>query len=153
MRSDVRSAPRGRGQGDTAEFYARARNIAAVKPFGYLLTLDCYDCTPLLMCDLRAAYWLLDTLANALGMLKQAPPFVFISPPQYTDKAGISGWVPLIESGIQIHTLTARNFVSLDIYCCRRIERRVVVELVQDCYAPGEIESNEIARGTKYHDG
>jgi S-adenosylmethionine/arginine decarboxylase-like enzyme len=142
-----------RERGD-AEFYARARAIGRAMPpppFGYLLTLDCYDCRPELMCDLRAAYWALDALANCLGMQKQAPPFVFISPPHYAGKAGISGWVPLIESGIQIHTLAAKNFVSLDVYCCRKIDRAIVVDIVNDCFSPSDIEINEIVRGKKYY--
>ena len=123
---------------------------AACRPFGYLLTLDCYNCLPRLMYDVGAAYWLLDELAASLGMTKQAPPFVFASPAEFTDKVGISGWVPLIESGIQIHTLAMTRFVSLDIYCCRRIDRAVAIKVVKDCYAPMEIEINEIARGLKY---
>ena len=39
-------------------------------------------------------------------MEKQAPPSIFRSDAtRFPDKAGLSGWVPLIESSIVIHTL------------------------------------------------
>jgi S-adenosylmethionine/arginine decarboxylase-like enzyme len=138
---------------DTHAVFARARAIGAAPspPFGYLLMADCYDCYSPLMLDIGAAYWLLDTLANSLGMTKQAPPFVFMSPADFPDKAGISGWVPLIESGIQIHTLARKNFVSLDVYCCRKINRDIVVDVLMDCYGSADISLQEVKRGTWYH--
>lgn len=120
-------------------------------PFGYLLTLDLYDCHPRHLSDLRRVYAFLDGLVAALGMTKQAPPFVFLSPAEFPDKAGISGWVPLIESGIQIHTLQPRRFVSVDIYCCRRFDQAKVCELARLFFDPLDIEINEIERGKKYH--
>lgn len=132
---------------------ALARTIGRAKPppFGYLLTLDCYFCRPVTLLNINAAYWLLVELSDCLGMTRKAPPFVFASPPEFPDKAGLSGWVPLIESGISIHTLWFNRFASLDIYCCRQVNRDIAVAIVKDCYAPNEIEINHVERGKKYH--
>lgn len=58
-------------------------------------------------------------------MTKQSPPFVFMSDANlYPDKAGIFGWIPLIESGIQIHTLAPKHFISIDVYSYRAFEAK-----------------------------
>jgi S-adenosylmethionine/arginine decarboxylase-like enzyme len=122
------------------------------KPFGYLLTLDLYRCKSGVCDDLSACYLFMVDLVNGLGMTMQAPPFVFRSPAQYADKAGLSGWVPLIESGIQIHTLVPRDFISIDIYCCHEFEAGAVLEIAKKAFEPSMFEMNQIPRGLKYHE-
>ena len=124
---------------------------AAPAPFGYLLALDLYDCNADVLDDVGLVYTFLELLVSRLGMTKQAPPFVFLSPPEFPDKAGVSGWVPLIESGIQIHTLTPCRFVSVDVYCCRKFNIHEVQEVAQAFFNPAAIDVNEITRGAKYH--
>lgn len=122
------------------------------KPFGYILMLDLYGCTPGACDDIALGYRFLETIVNELGMTAQAPPFIFRSPQQYPDKAGLSGWVPLIESGIQIHTLIPKNFISIDIYCCHEFDAEQVVSVANDFFAPKAVERNQVARGLRYHD-
>lgn len=122
------------------------------EPFGYLLTLDLYGCIKGATDDLTLCYDFLEALVGGLKMTMQAPPFIFRSPLQYPDKAGLSGWVPLIESGIQIHTLTPKNFVSIDIYCCHHFDSAGITELAKRFFAPREVEMNEIVRGMKYNE-
>lgn len=122
------------------------------EPFGYLLTLDLYGCRNGACDDLTACYNFLEALVKQLGMTMQAPPFLFRSPAQYPDKAGLSGWVPLIESGIQIHTLSPKHFVSIDIYCCHEFDKEHIVELARGYFTPAEVEMNQIPRGLKYND-
>lgn len=121
------------------------------EPFGYLLTLDLYGCKDGVCDDLGLCYAFLEALVAKLKMTMQSPPFLFRSPAAYRDKAGLSGWVPLIESGIQIHTLSPRHFVSIDIYCCHHFESAHIVELAQSYFAPKEHEMNEMPRGLKYN--
>jgi S-adenosylmethionine decarboxylase len=150
---------RRRGSGSTEEYHAMAwdgddgyvEQRPQVPPFGYMLTLDLYDCNAMALDDIRRVYAFLETLVHRLGMTKQAPPFVFLSPPEFPDKAGVSGWVPLIESGIQIHTLTPCRFVSVDVYCCRKFNIHEVQEVAQAFFNPAAIDVNEITRGAKYH--
>jgi S-adenosylmethionine/arginine decarboxylase-like enzyme len=154
---------RRRGQGATEEFYARARargdwdgddeyaSRDSPPPFGYLLALDLYGCKDIYLCDLGRAYGFLEALVLNLGVQKQAPPAVFLSPPEYTDKVGISGWVPLIESGIQLHTLQPRRYASVVIFCCRPINEKAVREVAKGFYEPSGIESRRIVCGHRYY--
>ena len=82
--------------------------------FGYQLLLDLYGCKPGVCDDLSLCYQFLDDMVTELGMEKQAPPNIFRSDEKrFPDKAGLSGWAPLIESSIVIHTLTPKNFISI----------------------------------------
>jgi len=122
------------------------------EPFGYLMTLDLYGCKAGTCDDLNLCYKFLEDLVGKLKMTKQSPPFIFKSDEnKYPDKAGLSGWVPLIESGIQIHTLTPKNFISIDVYSCGKFTTDHIKEFVQDYFGCKEVEINYIERGLKYH--
>ncbi|MEI8339564.1 MAG: S-adenosylmethionine decarboxylase [bacterium] len=127
-------------------------NNTKTEPFGYLMTLDLYGCKEGLCDDLGFCYAFLEDLVVKLNMSKQSPPFIFKSDEvKYPDKAGLSGWIPLIESGIQIHTLTPKNFVSIDIYSCGKFSAEHIKEFVQDYFECQEVESNYVERGLKYN--
>lgn len=121
------------------------------KAFGQELLIDLYQCDPEKVKSLEFNYNLLEELVTFLDMHKQSPPFIFVSPAEYPDKAGLSGWVPLIESGIQVHTLTEKNFVSIDIYTCGELVEKNVVEFLKERYGAKEIECKYVLRGTKYY--
>ena len=70
---------------------------------------------------------------------------------KYPDKAGLSGWVPLIESSIVIHPLTPKNFISIDIYCCKRFDIEKAKEICQRIFSPEHIETQYIYRGKNYY--
>jgi S-adenosylmethionine/arginine decarboxylase-like enzyme len=126
------------------------------EPFGYLATLDLYGCKEGACDDLDLCYNFLEDLIKKLKMQKQSPPYIFRSDATlYPDKAGLSGWIPLIESGIQIHTLVPKNFISIDIYSCGKFLKENtndVVNLAQDYFESKEVEMNFIERGLKYND-
>ena len=124
------------------------------EPFGYLLTLDLYECGEGVCEDLGLCYQFLVDVTRRLKMNSQSPPFVFQSDEvTYPDKAGISGWIPLIESGIQIHTLTEENFISIDVYSCKRFSSSGITQYVKDYFRCNEVETNFVERGIKYYDG
>jgi S-adenosylmethionine decarboxylase len=121
-------------------------------PFGHLVTLDLYGCKEGVCDDLSLCYKFLEDLVEKLKMHKQSPPFIFKSDEnKYPDKAGLSGWVPLIESGIQIHTLTPKNFISVDIYSCREFSTENISDFVKKYFSSAEVEINYIKRGIKYN--
>lgn len=120
-------------------------------PFGYLMTLDLYGCKPGVSDDISLCYQYLEDVVDFLGMTKQSPPFIFRSPKEYPDKAGLSGWVPIIESGIQIHTLVPKNFISIDVYSCHKFDQSGVETFTFKYFEPQEIEKNYIYRGVKYN--
>jgi len=120
--------------------------------FGYQLLLDLYGCKPGVCDDLTLCYKFLDDAVTALGMEKQSPPNIFRSDEvRFPDKAGLSGWVPLIESSIVIHTLTPKNFISIDIYCCRCFDIQKAKKICQNFFAPQRIDAQYIERGMDYY--
>jgi S-adenosylmethionine/arginine decarboxylase-like enzyme len=123
--------------------------------FGVELLLDLYDCDHNTINDLRLVYNFLESAVITLGVSKQSPPFVFQSPEEgFEDKAGLSGWIPLIESGIQIHTLSVKNFVSIDYYTCSEVTEQIVdnlISLAQNTFRSKKIESQFIMRGKDYY--
>lgn len=120
------------------------------KPFGYLLTLDCYGCNSAMLDSLDHTYNYLITLVEKLGVSMQSLPNVIRTPRAFPDKAGLTGSVYLVESSITIHTLTIPKFISVDIYCCRELNQAVMKEITHQFYAPTEFETHFIPRGTKY---
>jgi len=120
--------------------------------FGRSLHVDLYGVAARLCDDLTFCYTLLDELTAWLGMHKQSPPFIFRSPDeQFPDKAGLSGWVPLIESGISIHTLTPKQFVTIDIYTCGNLDPETAIRFLADRLQPTHYESNYLVRGITYY--
>lgn len=123
------------------------------EPFGHLMTLDLYGCKEGACDDLSLCYNFLEDLVTKLKMAKQSPPFIFRSDATlYPEKAGLSGWVPIIESGIQIHTLVPKNFISIDVYSCKKFSTDNIKEFTQDYFKCKEVEMNYIERGIKYND-
>ena len=127
-------------------------NRTGGRTFGQSLHVDLYDVDPGRCDDIGFCYALLDELAGHLGMHKQAPPFVFRSPSaEFPDKAGLSGWVPLIESGISIHTLTLTGFASVDIYTCGFLDVDDAVCFLTKRLGASSCEQQHLLRGTKYY--
>ncbi len=122
------------------------------EPFGYLMTLDLYGCKEGVCDDLGLCYNFLEHIVEKLKMKKQSPPYIFRSDATlYPDKTGLSGWVPLIESGIQIHTLVPKNFISIDIYSCGKFFTDDIKDFVQKYFDCKEVETNFIERGVRYN--
>lgn len=120
--------------------------------FGYQLLLDFYDCKPGVCDDIDLAYDFLDKVVPALGMKKQSPPDVFRSDDKmYPAKAGLSGWVPLIESSVVIHTLSKKRFVSIDIYSCRSFDPVKAEEFCKKYFHPKKVEHQFVERGMDYY--
>lgn len=125
---------------------------ASAPPFGQSLHVDLYGVSPDLCDDLGFCYRLLDDLTAHLGMHKQSPPYVFRSPDDlFPDKAGLSGWVPLIESGISIHTLTVKGFVTVDVYTCGHLDVAETARFLRDRLGAAELEQHHLVRGLRYH--
>ncbi|MDP3769334.1 MAG: S-adenosylmethionine decarboxylase [bacterium] len=121
------------------------------KIFGYHMILDCYGCDPKAVDSVEICYYYLDKITEVLKVHKQSPPFVvYTDPLKYPEKAGISGWVPIVESGVSIHTLTPTDFVSIDVYSCKKYNVEKVRDFTRKVFQPKEIEEKFFLRGEKY---
>jgi S-adenosylmethionine decarboxylase len=121
--------------------------------FGYELLLDCYSCRPGTCDDLEHCYSYLDKMVEFIGMHKQAPPSIFRTDrKEFPTKTGLSGWVPLADSSIVIHTMTKRNFISIDVYSCKEYDPEKVISFTKKYFAPKRMEKNLLFRGVHYFD-
>lgn len=120
--------------------------------FGYQLLLDLYGCKEGTCDDLSLCYQFLDEIVEKLGMEKQSPPSIFRSDAtRFPDKAGLSGWAPLIESSIVIHTLSPKNYISVDVYCCKAFDPEVARDMCRKFFDPMKIDDQYIERGLDYY--
>lgn len=123
----------------------------AQQVFGYQLLLDLYDCQEGVCDDLSLCYQFLDEIVDELGMEKQSPPSIFRSDAtRFPDKAGLSGWAPLIESSIVIHTLSPKNYISIDVYCCKAFDLEKAKRVCRKFFDPKKIDEQYIERGLDY---
>ena len=126
--------------------------MARPSAFGFQLLLDLYGCRPGACDDLDLCYRFLDQIVDDLGMTKQSPPYIFRSPEdQFPDKAGLSGWAPLIESSVVIHTLTLTDFITIDIYCCKTFDCVLAKNICRNFFAPSRMDEQYIERGQDYY--
>ncbi|MDI6758144.1 MAG: S-adenosylmethionine decarboxylase [Candidatus Omnitrophota bacterium] len=127
-------------------------NRQASEAFGYELLLDLYNCKEGSCGDLFLCYRFLDEIVDYLGMEKQAPPNIFFTDAtRFPDKAGLSGWAPLVESSIVIHTLSPKDFISIDIYCCKKFDIDKAKDFVRRFFSPKRMDEQFILRGVDYY--
>ena len=121
-------------------------------PFGYQLLLDLYSCKKGACDDLHLCYKFLEEIVGVLKVEPQSPPFIFYTDgKRYPDKAGLSGWIPLVESGIQLHTLSPKDFISIDVYSCREFEIEPVKAFARKFFEPKRMDCQFVERGIDYY--
>lgn len=117
-------------------------------PWGFQLVLDCFGCSEEVCCDLERGYEFLDKICVHLHMTKQTQPYIFKTcESTFPGKPGYSGWIPIIESGIQIHTSANNRFISIDVYSCKAFDEVDVLDFVRTWFAPRHIETCFLHRG------
>lgn len=124
-------------------------------PFGYSYYLDMYRCRTGAADDLELHYRFLERVVDKIGMTRMSQPVVMHGPTNrgtelYPDKAGVSGWVPLIESGIQIHSIEPKRFITLDVYSCKEFDPNIIKHFAHECFGFEGCEEHFFERGTQY---
>lgn len=123
------------------------------KPFGYSYLLDMYNCRKGSANDLELHYRFLERLVDLLGMTKMSAPIVLHAPTNidgseiHPDKMGVSGWVPLIESGIQIHSIEPTHFITLDVYSCKQFNPEMVQTFAHQHFGFTDCDERFVSRG------
>lgn len=130
-----------------------------MKPFGYSTLLDCYDCKADLD-DMEKLYRYLEVMVAKLGMNLMGHISVFHGPTKfdqklqrqeiYEDKAGLTGFAPLIESAIVCHTIVPKNFLTLDVYSCKEYDPEIVFDYTKEIYQFEKYDKIFVPRGPKY---
>lgn len=124
-------------------------------PFGYSYYLDMYNCREGAADDLELHYRFLERVVDKIGMTRMSQPVVMHGPTRngveiYPDKAGVSGWIPLIESGIQIHSMEPKRFITLDVYSCNKFRTEIIYDYAKQCFGFDSHEEHTFVRGKKY---
>lgn len=114
-----------------------------------------YRCKDGVADDIELTYRFLERLVDRIGMTRMSQPIVIHGPTDhgrelYPDKAGVSGWVPLIESGIQIHSIEPTHFITLDVYSCKEFNKYTIFEYAQECFGFMQHEEHFLVRGGLY---
>lgn len=125
------------------------------KPFGYSYLLDMYKCRKGAADDMELTYRFLERLVDEIKMTRMSAPVVIHGPTDngkelYPEKAGVSGWVPLIESGIQIHSLEPSRFITLDVYSCNKFDKEIVLQFSKKYFEFEEYQEHYVVRGTNF---
>lgn len=128
-----------------------------MKPFGRSYLLDMYNCRIGSADDLELIYRFLEELVVLIKMTPTIPPLVIHGPKDknlieiFPDKAGVSGAIFLIESGIMIHSVEPKRFITLDIYTCGELDTEIAKEFARKTFEFEHCEEHFIERGTQYH--
>lgn len=113
--------------------------------------VDLYERNSKIIKD-KKCFDFLKELTDFLKMEKQNDPVVFYTDSKkYPDKKGISGWIALIESGIQIHTLANKKFVSIDVYSTQEFDIKDVEKFVKNYFEAEDIEKHFLKMGINYN--
>ena len=116
------------------------------------MLLDLYDCKHEICDNIDICYDYLDEMVDFIDMKKQAPPAIFRTDDTlFPDKAGLSGWVALVESSIVIHTLSKTDFISIDIYSCKKFTPAKAIEFTKRYFKPKKLEKRFVIRGKQYY--
>ena len=120
--------------------------------FGWHLTLDGYGGEPGRLGDLQLVRAWLDELPDVLGMDKLTEPcLIEVGARNEKDPGGITGFVLIAQSHLSIHTFPRRRFVSADVFTCQdQLHHQSIRQSLIATFQLGEVESNLIARGTRY---
>jgi S-adenosylmethionine/arginine decarboxylase-like enzyme len=122
------------------------------KPFGYSYMLDMFACAPGVADSMELHYRFLEQLVEKIGMTPMSTPHVIHGPrvkgkEVYPDKEGISAWIPLIESGIQIHSLEPSHEMYIDVFSCNNFDPSIVFNFAHEMFGFQLFHDEFVVRG------
>ena len=120
--------------------------------FGWHLALDGYGGEPGRLGDPEVVRAWLDELPDALGMSKLIEPcLIEVGARNQKDPGGVTGFVLVAQSHLSLHTFPRRGFVSADVFTCQdHLDHERIRQSLIATFKLGNVESNLIARGTRY---
>ena len=125
-----------------------------MKPWGYSYHLDCWNCQH--TDDLEVVYRYLEKLVYLLDMNLTGSIYLVHGPvdfiyskriEKYPNNAGISGFAPLIQSGVTIHTVNKTGFVTIDIYSCKEFLPQTVLDFTKETFKFSQYQEQFLERG------
>jgi len=116
--------------------------------YGLHLTLDGYGADKNKLNDINLLFESLNGLPNLIGMQKIGFPHIA----QFKDPKilGISGVIMIVESHISIHTYPLKEYLSADVYSCKKFDFQRVIDFFKKTYQIKKLETNLIDRGKNF---
>ena len=118
--------------------------------FGQHLMLDGYSSDSEKLKDIKLIYNFLDTFPDRISMTKIMPPYVFKYIGKKPEDWGLSGVVIIAESHISIHTFPSKQFLSIDIFSCKKFDSQDCVSFIEEIFGLKKIEVNLLDRGLEF---
>ncbi len=115
------------------------------KIFGYHLALDLYCCNPDKIRRIEYGYSFLNDIPKVIETDIQSPPFIV-----YKKNIGFAGWIPVVDSGISLYVFFPNNFVSVDIYTCKKFNPLEIKSFTINLFQPQKIREYYFLRGKEY---
>jgi len=115
------------------------------EPFGYHLSLDAYECDGNTMLDEGLVRRFLKTLASSIKMKIHESDRMSVQVEVFGNSPktlGVTGWCPLTDSGITIHTVNATGNLYLDVFSCCQYDCSMVERVVTDFFEPAQMRTN-----------
>lgn len=121
---------------------------SATRDYGLHLMIDGYGADPGCLEDINLLFHTLNELPGLIGMQKIGFPHLA----EFTqeDIAGISGIIMIVESHISIHTYAKKDFLSADVYSCKRFDHEKVTAFLKEAYKIADMDVTVIERGKRF---
>jgi S-adenosylmethionine decarboxylase len=118
--------------------------------FGTHLMMDGYNCDRQRLEDISLIYNFLSEYPAHIEMTKIMPPYVFRYEAKNPEDWGISGFVLIAESHISIHTFPDKNYLSLDIFSCKKFDSDHAISYVKNLFVVQKSEVKLLDRGVEF---
>ena len=102
-----------------------------MREFGQHLTIDASLCNRKKLVSQTFVYDILNNLPAKLNMTKMTLPYVAKWKDKWAKTEGISGFVMIAESHIAIHTFPEGNSFWLDVFSCKKFDKKKVINIVK----------------------
>ena len=123
------------------------KNIPAIKPWGYHMTIDCAGCDHSKITDGDHIKAFSKALVEAIEMKAYGEPMAVHFAAHAPDKGGYT-LVQLIEtSNICAHFVDATNEMYLDVFSCKEFDPETVAETVYEWFSPSSSITSMMIRG------
>ena len=130
-------------------------------PFGYMAGYDIYGAKGPMMdnseASNKAIKKFLVALVKELGMIVAEPPLSYMSSEREKETmmhVGASAFIPLEDSGIQMHTIVNAEpaFACIDVFSCKEFEPKKIAKFLKKEFQTDHIHYEFIHRGREYND-
>jgi len=109
------------------------------------MALDVYGCAAKRIRNVANSYNFLDSVPKLIETDVQSPPFIV-----YKKGIGFAGWIPVVDSGISLYAFFPSNFISIDVYTCKKFNTNSIKGLIKQLFEPKKIKASHFLRGQDY---